>query len=204
MKKFLLIGIWVLGINSLIAQQTYTISISGFTFDPAELTVEIGDTVFFNGSANHPVLEVSLDTWNANATTALVNGFAFPTGVGKVAFDAAGMHYYVCTNHVASSGMKGTILVTTPTSIKSVSGGINFSLYPVPLNGNNLNLKFDKNTSENIDISIYNVIGLELVNLKNQSGRQDLSIDCSNFSKGAYLIRIKQGDRYATSRFIKE
>ena len=70
--------------------------------------------------------------------------------------------------------------------------------------GNNLNLKFDKNTSESIDISIYNIIGLELVNLKNQSTSQDLSIDCSNFSKGAYLIRIKQGYRYATSRFIKE
>ena len=202
MKKLLLLGVCAFGINVLLAQQTYTISISGFTFSPAEVTVEIGDTVFFNGSNLHPVLEVSQETWNANETTALPGGFSFPSGVGKIAFDAAGTHYYVCTNH-ASLGMKGTINVTEPSSVKTITGSVGFSLYPVPLTGSNLNIRFNDNTNENVDISVYNIIGMELLQLKNQPVSQGLMLDCSQLAKGAYLLQIKQGEHYSTARFIR-
>ncbi len=105
----------VIGIQ---AQTNDTIKESGFAYSPVELTVNTGDTVVFVGSDFHPVLEVSEATWTNKGTTPLEGGFSFPSGNGKIKFTEAGVHYYVCTAHVASDDMKGKITVVAPTAIR--------------------------------------------------------------------------------------
>ena len=135
MKKDILLFVVLLStFTGVHAQTTHTISASGFSYSPADLFVNTGETVQFDVGASHPTLEVAEATWNDNGTAAVAGGFSYPDGSGSVSFDAPGVHYYVCTSHVASNGMKGKITVLAPTGFDEISVR-GYALYPVPLRG---------------------------------------------------------------------
>lgn len=73
----LLIMMLLCTVSGLKAQSSHTISESGFTFDPSDLTVHTGETVEFSTGSSHPVQEVSEATWNDNGITQLEGGFSF-------------------------------------------------------------------------------------------------------------------------------
>src|ERR1035437_4943332 len=89
--------------------KTWVIANSLDTFVPNTLTIALGDSVQFTVGATHQPLEVSQATWNANGAVPLPGGFDLPFGGGLVlpAQLQVGVHYYVCSVHVAF-GMKGT------------------------------------------------------------------------------------------------
>jgi len=93
----------------------WTVTNSGTSFSPDQLTINLGDTVQFSIAASHDVLEVNKSTWDSNGNAALVGGFSTPFGGGMVKPNllALGTHYYVCTPH-AAFGMKAKIIVQTP------------------------------------------------------------------------------------------
>jgi len=189
-------------INS-VSQTTHTINISGLTFSPDKITIAVGDTVFFNGSSDHPVLEVSEDTWNAEDDTPLSGGFSFSSGVGKVAFDAAGTHYYICENHV-SSGMKGKIIVSETTSIES-SGKQKFQIYPNPLNIDYLTILIPEANNTNYSkLNIYDLTGRNRINKGLPGGEKQIKVDCNNLLPGAYIVQIQKNNTTYTSKFIKK
>jgi plastocyanin len=78
------------------------IEMSGFAFNPKELTVKVGTTVTWTNkdSAGHDV-KAADGSWGS---ATLTNGQSF----SKV-FDKEGTYAYVCTFH---PGMAGTIIVT--------------------------------------------------------------------------------------------
>ncbi len=90
--------------------QTHTVTNAGFTFSPADITINAGDSVQWQLASIHTVLEVTQQTWNANGNTAKAGGFSTPFGGGTVKFDTPGTYFYVCEPH-ASIGMKGKITV---------------------------------------------------------------------------------------------
>ncbi len=82
------------------------------TFDPAETTINMGDSVKFTTGSNHNAVEVDEAAYNAGLPTkktgAIIDvGFG---ATGTVKFDKAGTYYFVCTPH-AAMGMKGKIIV---------------------------------------------------------------------------------------------
>jgi len=59
----------------------------------------------------HNVQEVSKDTYDANGSKPLANGFFVDSDeVKQITFDKPGSYYFVCTPH-AGMGMKGKIIV---------------------------------------------------------------------------------------------
>ena len=94
------------------AATTHTVTTSGLTFTPNDLTINLGDTVVFSLGPSHDAVEVSLATWNANGSSSN-GGFILPLGGGTVVLNNAQTYYYVCSVH-ASSGMKGKITVVIP------------------------------------------------------------------------------------------
>lgn len=92
------------------AAQTRTVTNAGFTFSPADITINAGDSIHWQLASMHDVVEVTQQTWNANSNAAKAGGFSTPFGGGTVTFDTPGTYYYVCSPH-ASLGMKGKITV---------------------------------------------------------------------------------------------
>jgi len=84
-----------------------------FTFSPATLTINAGDSVTWNGLGFHTstsgTVAGSTETpdglWNSSA-----NGFTFT-------FPTAGTFPYYCIPHAVSFGMKGTIIVNAPANV---------------------------------------------------------------------------------------
>jgi plastocyanin len=197
----LIVMMAVIGIQ---AQINDTIKESGFAFSPAELTVNTGDTVVFAGSDFHPVLEVSEATWTNKGTTPLEGGFSFPSGSGKVKFTEAGVHYYVCTAHVASDNMKGKITVVAPSAITNISGNANVSVYPIPLTGSTLYIKFKNQAQNNLTVSVYDLAGNLRISSSGSISNGQYTVDCTNLPKGLFLMKISSdvGDSY--TKFVKQ
>jgi plastocyanin len=78
------------------------VSMEGIKFNPASLTVAVGDTVTWtnNDTVGH---DVTGDSFKSGAPGAMQNGDTF-----EHTFDKAGTFDYVCTVH---TGMEGTVTV---------------------------------------------------------------------------------------------
>jgi plastocyanin len=77
-------------------------------FSPSELSINLGDTVYFENLSTHNAVEVSEETYNSYGTAS--NGGFELYSDGYVVFEEVGTHYYVCTPHV-QMGMKGKIII---------------------------------------------------------------------------------------------
>jgi plastocyanin len=78
------------------------VSMAGIAFDPAEVTVAVGDTVTWtnNDSVAH---DVTADSFSSGEAGGMAAGDTF-----EHTFDEAGTFEYVCTVH---PGMDGTVVV---------------------------------------------------------------------------------------------
>ena len=81
----------------------YSIDISGFSFAPSALTVQVGDTVTWTNldSAGHTV--------TFSGSPSLSSGVLQEGDTHSVTFDSVGTYTYICSPH---SYMQGTITVT--------------------------------------------------------------------------------------------
>jgi plastocyanin len=205
MKKSILSTLIVMmTIIGMQAQINDTIKDNGFSFSPAELTVNAGDTVVFMGSDFHPVLEVSEATWTNKGTTPLEGGFSFPSGSGKVKFTEAGVHYYVCTAHVASDDMKGKITVVAPSAIRDIPGNAIASVYPVPLAGSTLYISFKNQAQRNLTVSVYDLAGNLRISSSGSTGNGQYTVDCTNLPKGLFLMKLSSEDGDSYTKFVKQ
>jgi len=185
----LLIMLFLVGASSFSA--TKTITNSGTAFSPSDVTINLGDDVFFSISSIHDVVEVSLATYNANGTTPLPGGFSVPFGGGTVPADklTIGIHYYVCTNHV-SGGMKGTITVQGTTGIAEKPSEDKISVFPNPSNGD-FKLKIHTSTSaSNYDLEIYDVRGKVVYEKSDLQQNNAAQIDLAYLPKGTYIVKL--------------
>ncbi|HNW69304.1 MAG TPA: T9SS type A sorting domain-containing protein [Bacteroidales bacterium] len=173
----------------------WTITNSGFTFSPATITITLGDSVNFNLGSIHDAVEVDQATWNANGATPLPGGFATPLGGGMVLPDklTVGTHYYVCSVHVGSSGMKGIITVQNPTNIAVNELDNNISFYPNPVKSV---LYFNLNFPETqiMQLRLLNIAGQELLGMEVKNGANN--IDLENLTVGLYYVMLTSDKKH--------
>jgi plastocyanin len=204
MKKNLLILAFAFT-SGIVFSNKVTISNSGFTFSPADVTINLGDTVVFSLAGSHDAVEVSESTWTVNGNTPLP-GFSVPFGGGTVTGLTAGVHFYVCEPH-ASSGMKGKITVTGPSGIASAGSFDNyFILYPNPVFEKfSLKSKSSFTGNENPSIvEIYNILGMKVYEIQGVNIKDTHEIDLAAFPSGQYIVRISNDKDVYSGRFIKE
>ena len=92
------------------AGKEYTVTTSGFSFSPDNLTVKVGDTVKFTPSGSHQVTEVGQQDWTDDKFVIKAGGFITGFGETKVwKAEAKGGLYYMCAPH--SPSMKGKVIV---------------------------------------------------------------------------------------------
>jgi len=177
---------------------THTITSSGFTFVPNNITINLGDTLNFSLESIHNAREVSLGTWNSNGTTSN-GGFEVSLGGGIVVLTEVRTYYYVCVPH-ASFGMKGTITVTSVTGIESAHEIIpnKFTLhqnYPNPFNPTT-ELSFVIGHLSFVSLKIFNTLGQEVATLVNevrQPGEYTIRWNAENMASGLYTGILTAG-----------
>jgi plastocyanin len=165
------------------------------TFNPSEVTLDLGESVTFNVSGSHTATQVSQETWNMNGNTQLPGGFHFTAGTHEYTPDEVGTIYFVCQPH-ASMGMKGMIIVETGMSIVEMTATtIDLKIYPNPA-ANEITIEGLENTRE---LVLVDVQGREV--LRRMVGYNE-RVDISGLRDGNYsaLIRDASGTTLATQR----
>lgn len=171
-----------------------------YTYSPQTITINAGDTVVFEISSGHDVVEVSQQTWNSNGNTQLSGGFSLPYGGGTLltANLTAGTHYYVCTPH-AYMGMKASIIVQNITPVINNKVFSEFSVYPNPVTDVvNIRITGDKKGEV---FSIVNLAGKQVLTGKLED--EINSVDLSGLNSGLYFVQLGTVKRQ-TLKLIKE
>ncbi len=86
------------------------------------------------------------------------------------------------------------------TAVEKIKGNDLFSIYPNPVENGILNIK--QNVGEEVNVSIYNIIGQQVLSRK--MSENVLSLDVSSLSPGIYTIKVGNGKVESTRKFIKK
>ena len=169
----------------------HTISVNGLAYTPDTITIQVGDSIYWDVTTSHPPREVSQSVYMANGNTS--NGGFMAADQDTMEFVAAGDYYYVCSNHF-SSGMKGLIIVESTAGIDQPEK-VSYSIYPNPAT--------EYTVLENVEqtqIDIFNALGQTV--WSEQPLQNRLNISVQDWDKGAYFIRIRKGTAVTTKKLI--
>jgi plastocyanin len=196
MRKFLPLLLFFSGIISFASAANFNITINGLAYEPDDLTVNVGDVVTIQASGFHPLVQVSAATWSANGATALPGGFTSNVNfVLNITAAMAGTNiYYVCSNHVASSSMKGRINVNVVASIdENRLRDFNFTVYPNPANSNSY-LNISTKNGGKISLTLYDLQGRvvkQVIDMNLKPGELTMGFDAGRLQRGNYVLLMR-------------
>lgn len=175
-----------------LAQTSVSITASGTQFDPAQVTIQQGDTVYwYNVQGNHSV-NGSLSAYPDNPEP-----FGIATGIGWTyshVFDIAGVYNYHCDPHV-SIGMTGVVVVEVVTDVDDNLDMPTFEIFPVPASSV-VTLRFSEATFSTLrapEIILYDQLGREQSRAKLSSAEK--TIDVSRYYPGLYFFQLVDEER---------
>jgi plastocyanin len=181
----------------------HTVSNSGTTFTPAEITIQPGDEVVFNLGSMHNAIEVSFDTYSSNGNTSN-GGFSVPFGGGTVSFPTAGTYYYVCEPH-AEFGMKGIIHVETISKVNSTTADTRLTVFPNPAS-EYFSVNYLLQNKGKVEIMLVDIAGNDVLNILNDvqnEGNHSLINNLnSDVAAGIYFVRINTDEGVLTKKLI--
>ncbi|MFZ2900150.1 MAG: plastocyanin/azurin family copper-binding protein [Saprospiraceae bacterium] len=168
------------------AQTTHNVTVQNHSFNPANLSIQVGDTVrWTNNSGSH----------NVNGTTATFpsNPESFGNSVGTNwvfthVFMTAGEYDYQCNPH-AAMGMTGEITVT-PVSSVSEAGVLQASVFPNPAH-DFVAFEFEQEIEPGSTLLVYDMAGSEMARLL-VSGRS-VRLETGSWPGGMYLYQVFKG-----------
>jgi plastocyanin len=199
MKKTLLILLACFTTAFAAKSADITITVTNFSYTSDNVTVNVGDNVIFSGSLSfHPTVQVDQTTWTTNGTTPMPGGFSYTSGTSATLTITPGMSgttiYYVCTNHVFSSGMKGRINVNV---IASVSDNrirdFNFTVFPNPVSDNSI-INISTKKATRTTITVFDMNGRQvqqMLDMNVQAGEITLPFKAGTLQKGTYILMMR-------------
>ncbi len=110
---------------------------------------------------------------------------------------ATGNYYKIYAVDKAFNYSNELIVSDATLSLNDNNVTSDFKLYPNPSKGI---LNIQTNTIDSVSVSIYDMLGKEVVS----ENRISNSIDISNLKNGMYLVKIETNDRSVTKKIIKE
>ncbi len=192
-KNFTLVFSLLFSLFSL-AQTNDTISTSGMSFSPSELTIEIGDTVtFINTGGSHNV--------NGTQATFPNNPESFGNSVGtgwtyQHIFSIVGEYDFQCDLHV--SMMNGKITVQNTTSAQNLDSGAHSTIFPNPFQNELAIQGFNGG-----EFFLYSVVGRLELNQKITNDNYKLTTN--DLPSGIYLYKITMANKESVSgKIIKK
>lgn len=184
---------------------SYTVTISGFSYSPATLTVNIGDVVTIQASAGHPLAEVDQTTWNANGTSTLSTGFGVKTSNYTFTVSSNNTMYYVCTAH-ATLGMKGQIVVNSVGVNEQQISFNNVNVFPNPAS-NKAQIEFSSVGNNFVNVILFDITGRKIeniyLNFEAVNGKNTITYKLPDYlNSGNYFIEISSGNQKMSKKLI--
>ncbi|MBN2520895.1 MAG: T9SS type A sorting domain-containing protein [Bacteroidales bacterium] len=173
---------------SIQAQRLHDVTVKNTTFSPADLNINIGDTVRWTnieGSHNVNGTQITFPSNPESFGNSVSEGWIF-THV----FNISGKYNYQCDPH-AAFGMMGSIIVGEVTNIRNMSIGNDFIVfYPNPAS-EFFAIKIPEQLFEDyqLDLIVYNSIGNMILFYQNINSKQ--TYDISHLQAGIYFYQIK-------------
>lgn len=179
----------------------YDIKTVAATFSPDTTYAQLGDTIKFIISIGHDAREITTDSYNTNVMSPFPGGFNFPDGTFEYELTEAKTYYFACSFHLASSQMKGVIIVSNPASINAINNFENkVTVYPNPA----MNVLFVSlpESDRLATIQIHDLSGAVVLEVENINAEEN-GIDISNLKSGTYIVTIQSGERSKKMSLIK-
>jgi len=204
-KVFLLcLSTLLIFISSVIYSQTlFEVEVSNNVFTPANLTIDVGDTVRWTntGGFHNVVADDGSFTSGSPSSDPWVYEFTFT---------APGVNPYYCVVHggPGGTGMSGVITVQAANGVSDNTIMLNeFELkqnYPNPFNPTT-NIQYRIEESGVIKLAIYNVIGKEVAILVNGfavAGSHTITFDATSLPSGIYFYKLLSKNFTKTKKMI--
>ena len=109
---------------------------------------------------------------------------------------------FVSNSDVQNEGWEAWYDIGTSIEEKSIA---DLKIIPNPVSSQ-MNIRFDLRKDERVRIAITDILGHQLMVVTDSdmnSGRQNISVDLSDYVKGIYLCRIQIGDEISTEKVMK-
>jgi plastocyanin len=202
MKKALLILFTSLTSAFAAKSADITITIGNFFYNSDNVTVNVGDNVIFSGNLTfHPTVQVSQITWTTNDNTPMPGGFSYTSGNSATLTITPGMSgttiYYVCTNHVLSSSMKGRINVNVIASVsENRIKDFNFTVFPNPASDNSF-INISTKQATRTTITVFDMNGRQvqqLLDMNLKAGELTLPFKAGSLQKGTYILLMRTNE----------
>ncbi len=196
MKK--LFTAFCLSLLALSASATvHNVTVQDNSYSPAQLTINLGDTVRFQwvaGSSSHPTQSDNggFQPFNMDDNN--------PTHL--LILQAVGTYPYHCIPH-QGMGMVGTITVNSPTAAPEAIKKAEVAVFPNPANQQ---ITVTHNFQQIDGVRVTNMIGQQVRFVKPQFGSNNrVVINIADLPKGMYLVNLQfKGNTVFTQRLVKD
>jgi len=202
--KFCLIFSFLIFFNLTAFSTVQTITAGGIVFNPANVTVTVGDTIkwqWLDGShtTTSDGIPMGANSWNAPLDAANQTYFYVITH--------AGTYNYHCIPH-QSFGMVG-VITANPNAVEpigtTVPGTYNLGQnFPNPFNPST-NIRFDLPKNANVRLAVYNIQGkLQEVLVNNQlsAGSYNADWNASAFPSGVYFYVLTTNEFKSVKKMV--
>jgi plastocyanin len=166
----------------------------GFTYSPSQLTVQVGDTIFWRGDfTQHPLSSVSVPSGAQAFSQVTGSEFAYVVAV-------AGDYVYHCNFHFGA-GMQGQIMASGTSGVEADAAPVlSITSFPNP-SADQVTFSFAP-AAGTLRISIIGMNGEAIASPRDEevaAGRTEFTFPCDMLPVGSYLCRLdgNSGVRYA-------
>lgn len=203
MKRKIFAIIFLFSAGFIYSQTTHNITVTNFSFTPAELTISVGDIVKWTNILGHH--NVRADDGSFFSGPAAMAPWEF-----SHTFTMVGTNPYYCEPHGSpgGSGMSGVIFVQNPVSLDDENLiADKFELlqnFPNPFNPTT-KIEYRITDQSFVSLKVYNVLGDEvatLVNEEKSAGVYNINFDGTGLSSGMYLYKLQTPDFVETKKMI--
>ncbi len=201
MKKLIILSLalTVIGFSSKAA--LHTVTVQDFQFSPADMTVNIGDTInwlWMNGSHTTTSMSVpeGASSWNSE-----INSIA--TAFSYVVM-TAGTYSYNCTIHPTQ--MTGTFTVVSTTGTSPVASTPIFSASSSLL-ASELQVNYSLPIPASVTIDLYNITGVRVKNFASAfhtPGEYSETFSVGSLPKGLYFLSLRTENAVVTRKVVME
>jgi len=188
--------------NHLLGQTTHNVAVSDFKFEPANLSIAVGDIVKWTNNQGTHSVDGSTATFPNNPVS-FSNSSGGPGWTFSFTFSTAGVYNYQCGVH--GSSMSGKITVGNATGIQDESeASSHYKVFPNPNNGTvNIAVPESFKAENNPILKIYELNGAVVME-KNLDAENPIQVNITDLSNGFYIYELSTKDKVISSgKFIK-